>query len=338
MKTIDKIYNLRNKFSVVALTGATGSGCSELAKIMENPFDNLKTKIRTIDEVKEESLDDSKQHQVFLRKYQRAYRLIEKKHEKYFIISYKNAIILETIILLLKKNVDVISKFSELVNEKFRPSKRETDYDYESLHLSIEQLKEWGIQAIVDSVKGKISMIEKENWNAQKSEWRLFIHSLFFDNQFTEFCDQFYEYLKKNDYYLKNFFVHRLSNAIRSFGDPEMTLNDDTKNRADMDNMFLIIGLINDIIKGANHNEKRNFVIDSLRCSLEIVYLRERYNAFYMICMHNDSCRETIREKVAPYNNDKIDSVSKHIYELGIKENSPKDYEDGLFSVPDIYN
>ncbi len=34
MGTIDKIYNLRSKFSVVALTGVTGNGCSELADIM----------------------------------------------------------------------------------------------------------------------------------------------------------------------------------------------------------------------------------------------------------------------------------------------------------------
>ena len=296
MATIDKIYNLRNKFSVVALTGVTGSGCSELASLMEGSFENLKTKIRKPEELKNEGEEDSKQYQVFSRKYQRAYRLVEKKHESYKIISYKNALILETIILLAKKGVNVGDKFVTLVNGKFHPSTtHDKGYGYETLNLTVEQVNEWGLDYIIDKIGDNISKIEEDNWENSKSDWRKFIHDLFFCKEFKDFCDKFYSHLKSNDYYLKNGFVHRLANAIRSFGDPEKTLDKNTKKDADMENMFLIIGLINDIIKGANHDKKRNFVIDSLRCSLEIVYLRERYNAFYMVCMHNEKCIETIK-------------------------------------------
>lgn len=339
MATIDKIYNLRNKFSVVALTGVTGSGCSELASLMEGSFENLKTKIRKPEELKNEGEEDSKQYQVFSRKYQRAYRLVEKKHESYKIISYKNALILETIILLAKKGVNVGDKFVTLVNGKFHPSTtHDKGYGYETLNLTVEQVNEWGLDYIIDKIGDNISKIEEDNWENSKSDWRKFIHDLFFCKEFKDFCDKFYSHLKSNDYYLKNGFVHRLANAIRSFGDPEKTLDKNTKKDADMENMFLIIGLINDIIKGANHDKKRNFVIDSLRCSLEIVYLRERYNAFYMVCMHNEKCIETIKTKVAHYNENKAETVANHIFDLGITENSPKDYEEGLFSVPDIYN
>lgn len=339
MATIDKIYNLRNKFSVVALTGVTGSGCSELADIMADTFANQKSKIRSLDELQNAGIEDSKQYQVFLRKYQRAYRLVEKKHESYTIISYKNALILETIILLTKNGQDVDAKFVKLVNDKFHPSRiHDEGYEYKELNLTVEQVKEWGLDSILAKVSEKISFIETDNWEIRKSEWRKFINELFFNDEFKTFCDNFYDYLKNNDYYLKNGFVHRLANAIRSFGDPQKTLDKDSKKDVDMDNMFLIIGLINDIIKGAAHNPNRNFVIDSLRCSLEIVYLRERYNAFFMICMHNEKCIETIKEKVSKYNEEKADFVAHHIYDLGVTENSPKDYEDGLFSVPDIYN
>ena len=339
MATIDKIYNLRNKFSVVALTGVTGSGCSELASLMEGSFENLKTKIRKPEELKNEGEKDSKQYQVFSRKYQRAYRLVEKKHESYKIISYKNALILETVILLAKKGVNVGDEFVTLVKGKFHPSTtHDKGYGYEMLNLTVEQVNEWGLDYIIDKISDNISKIEEDNWENNKSDWRKFIHDLFFCKEFKDFCDKFYNHLKSNDYYLKNGFVHRLANAIRSFGDPEKTLDKNTKKDADMENMFLIIGLINDIIKGANHDKKRNFVIDSLRCSLEIVYLRERYNAFYMVCMHNEKCIETIKTKVAHYNENKAETVANHIFDLGITENSPKDYEEGLFSVPDIYN
>ncbi len=339
MSTIDKIYNLRSKFSVVALTGVTGSGCSELADIMAGSFDSLKPKIRIPDEIVVNEESDSKMHQVFLRKYQRAYRMVEKNHEAYTIISYKNALILETIILLAKNNGENLDcRFAALVNEKFRPGVNDKDYDYTPLDLTEQQLSSWGFSAIAKEIVEKIDMIYEEKWSSNKTEWRSFIHCLFFSQKFKDFCDKFYNYLKQNDYYLKNIFTHRLANAIRSYGDPEKELKKDMEDNAELKNMFLIIGLMNDIIKGADHESHRNFVIDSLRCSLEIVYLRERYNAFYMIAVHNADCLRTIENKVAKYNEKEAENIAQHIYDLGITENSPKDYEDGLFSVPDIYN
>lgn len=337
MNSIDKIYNLRNKFSVIALTGVTGSGCSEFANIMAGSFDEMIPKIRNVQEL-EEGHNDSKQYQVFKRKYLRAYRLIEKKHEAYTIISYKNALILETLILLAKSGGDIVEKFVKIANDKFHPSSEDDEYDYTPLNLNAELLIEWGIKQIISEILEHISEIEEDNWNSSKVTWRLFVHKLFFGDGFICFCNHFYDYMKHNDYYLKNLFVHRLSNAIRSFGSPEETLKKESKDDVNMDNIFLIVGLINDIIKGADHEKKRNFVIDSVRCSLEIVYLRERYNAFYMMCMHNETCLETIREKVAKYNKDKRDIVTRYIYDLGITENDPRSYEEGLFSVPDIYN
>ena len=339
MKPIDKIYNLRNKFSVIALTGVTGSGCSELANIMAESFDELKTKIRNDKEFQTDTYRDAKQYQVFKRKYFRAYRFVEKKQEKYTIISYKNALILETLILLVKTKEDVIHRFAAVVNDKFHPSCTDIDYNYSNLNLTEDLLRKWGIEEIVNEIQKNISKLNDENWNNSKGAWRSFVNSLFFDKKFVEFCDSLYEYLKHNDYYLKNLFVHRLANSIRSFGNPELVLNRESKKDVTMKNMFLIVGLINDIIKGSDHSSKRNFVVDSVRCSLEIVYLRERYNAFYMICMHNEKCIDTIKNKVEAYNNDGRQSViTESIYDLGITENDPKSYEEGLFSVPDIYN
>lgn len=60
---------------------------------------------------------------------------------------------------------------------------------------------------------------------------------------------------------------------------------------------------INDIIKGCHkHDEKkaRRFVIDSIRNSMELLFLRERYNSFYSIALHNDGRERTlVLKKVA---------------------------------------
>lgn len=155
MKPIDKIYNLRNKFSVIALTGVTGSGCSELANIMAESFDELKTKIRNDKEFQTDTYRDAKQYQVFKRKYFRAYRFVEKKQEKYTIISYKNALILETLILLVKTKEDVIHRFAAVVNDKFHPSCTDIDYNYSNLNLTEDLLRKWGIEEIVNEIQKK---------------------------------------------------------------------------------------------------------------------------------------------------------------------------------------
>lgn len=336
METIDKIYKLRHKFSVVALTGVTGSGCTELANLMSLQFPKLKNQIRGLDELKGD--DDSKDYQVFKRKYQRAYRLLDHNYESYRVISYKNIVILETLILLVWKGDrnHVKSNFKTALSMNFKPSKSEPDYQYQALDISDEMLETWGYADIEKDLLTNIHCLD--TWEQDKNSWRIFICDLFFGDVFNNFCNKLFEYLKKVDYYLKNFLIHRLGNSIRSFQNPLQEANHESCKNATNEHIFTLIGLINDIIKGSSHNNNRNFVIDSLRCSLEIVYLRERYNAFYMISMHNDDCISAIEKKVRAYDQAKASDLAKHIYKLGLKEIDPKDYEKGLFSVPDIYN
>ena len=336
MKTINKIYNLRHKFSVLALTGVTGSGCSELAKMMSKPFADLKNQIRSIDDLKEG--DNPKDFEVFKRKYQRAYRLLDNEYEKYRVISYKNAVVLETLILLAWKydQKDLRANFKQVLKKNFKPSRTEPNYQYDKLVITDEMLDSWGYKDVEKLLLNEIPYLN--SWDDDKNKWRTFVSEFFFGDKFTAFCDNLFEYLKTKDYYLKNFLVHRLGNSIRSFGDPLVEATHDSCKEANMDNLFTIIGLINDIIKGSSHENNRNFVIDSLRCSLEIVYLRERYNAFYMVSMHNDDCIGAIEQKVCAYDNANATKLAKHIHRLGLMEIKPGDYENGCFSVPDIYN
>ena len=340
MNPIDKIYNQRKKFSVIALTGVTGSGCTELAKMMASPFKDLN--VRESDDI----LDNHKKdYQVFKRKYERAHRLLSNKEHQYKIISYKNVVVLEAIILLVDDNKgNECERFLTLVNNDFEPSKDTPEYEGCALDLNERKLNEWGFNQIVKQIQGNIEAIHK--WETKKNDWRKFLSTFFFNELFNGFCDYFFNYLKSKDYYLKNLLVHRLSNAIRSFANPEIRVDykDENSNwyymKADMENMFLLIGVINDIIKGSSHDDERNFVIDSLRCSLEIVYMRERYNAFYMIAMHNEHRFESIKNKVKTFvaNEEKSDRITHYIEQLGVEEIKAEHYENGVFSVPDIYN
>ena len=117
--------------------------------------------------------------------------------------------------------------------------------------------------------------------------------------------------MKEVDYFAKNFFSHRLACAIRATGDPEKKY-EDYKDNFTTDHIFDLVELINQIIKGFHLNypdRPRRFVIDSIRNSMEILYLRERYNSFYMIALHNDG-----REK----NMVQTNSLSREVLEFRI--------------------
>lgn len=60
--------------------------------------------------------------------------------------------------------------------------------------------------------------------------------------------------LKERDYYAKNFFVHRLANAIRATGNPLAVVSH--KDLYESDHIFTIVDFINQIIKGCHENNK----------------------------------------------------------------------------------
>ena len=181
-------------------------------------------------------------------------------------------------------------------------------------------------------------------------DYRKKLYQAFFNNHIVDFCEKFYDLLKGRDYYAKNFFVHRLANAIRATGDPLAVVSH--KDLYESDHIFTIVDFINQIIKGcheANKNAPRRFVIDSVRNSLEILFLRERYNAFYMVAVHNDGNEnKLITEKVfkAVYkkdigenSKDKLESLTPMLLRinwLNRIESSIEDFEKGLFYGADI--
>ena len=65
---IEQMYVHRRDFIVVALTGITGSGCSDLASIMSNDFSDWK-EVRKPGEILDTTKEIEKQDVVFQRKY-----------------------------------------------------------------------------------------------------------------------------------------------------------------------------------------------------------------------------------------------------------------------------
>lgn len=350
---LHQIYSQREDFVIVALTGITGSGCSNFADMMAMNFGQWHDNklIRPFEEIAK-TPSDSKQCEVFKREYERCY-LVSRKYEPFKIIKYKNVLIFYMLKELFGKYHDVkevVAHLSALLAYKFHHShkgKESYEYDVDS-HFTEETIMGWRLTERLINRFSQMSALEHScianeaqgKETNERLELRKMEADIFFDAEFEDFCNKLYDEMKRRDYYSKNFFVHRLATAIRATGESEKTYPD-FKDSHDSNHVFDVVEQINQIIKGYHLNDKnakRRFVIDSVRNSLEILYLRERYNAFYMVAIHNDGHEEDLlRKKVSNYaDGDRLAAICGNISALSSHENKLDDFEHGQFYAPDL--
>lgn len=343
---VEKMYEQRQNFTIVALTGITGSGCSDFAELMHSQFiDNgsngwgqeSKGLIRKLEELPKEK---NKRTFVFKREYETCLKYCQ-NYKVFEIIKYKNVLLFHMFRSVVAKHteyekakqaiVDLISyKFHHAYNDKSVYEKYKFQAD-----ITAEKLENWGYtKELHDSFRNLTS--RKDNKDDLYKE----VSSLFFERKFEACADNLYSYMKEVDYFAKNFFSHRLACAIRATGDPEKKY-EDYKDNFTTDHIFDLVELINQIIKGYHRNkpeEPRRFVIDSIRNSMEILYLRERYNSFYMIALHNDGKeKKMVKTKVKKYaKGNRLSHIVNNIMKLSAIETKHKDFENGKFFAPDI--
>lgn len=335
---LHEMYDQRKNFVIVALTGITGSGCSDFAELMAKPFGSWASDkiIRTPDSLDEMYKSKHKQDAVFARKYKSCYEVCSKQYNQPFeIIKYRNVLIfccLREIIGQSDSKDDILRRFGDMLSGKFHESYEDSDKyrnnNPEKYSFSNEKVQSWGLS---EELIWRFRIIKESRKN---------IYFTFFSSEFNKFCSSMFEDLKKTNYFAKNYFIHRLGYTLRSSGRCEATF-DECKKEGN-NNLFIIVNTINEIIKGcheADRDKSRRFVIDSIRSSMEIMYLRERYNAFYMVALHNDGREYSkIKEKVSKYvsDNNRLEDICHNINVLNSVESDKSDFEEGSFYSPDI--
>lgn len=352
---MEHMYRQRKDFTIIALTGISGSGCNELSHIMGCPFSEWSSQVRATAEIESMRYGD-KRDMVFQREYDLCYHVCEKQYAPFNILKYRNVLLLCTLEYFAKNCSDsnhlrsamvstIKSKFDK--SHELKTDTEDTSYVVNN-DISSEDLLRFGLS---DELFDSILNIANIDSRKCKREYRKALYLLFESEQFSSFCEQFYGELKRRDYYAENFFVHRLATSLRATGNPDSVVNHRDA-VLDNGNVFFVVEKITALIKGfheANPKKSRCFVIDAIRNSMEILYLRERYNAFYMIALHNDGyemsllrksvCRTLFEKSWEDATSEEhlvvMNQVSR-IINLSEVENRIDDFGKGHFYGPDI--
>lgn len=165
---MDNLYKDRENFTIVALTGYTGTGCSILADLMSEEFlkwEQIRKptmKIPSTDTTDNEVLmfkgENNNQaigSTIFSRKYTLCYNFAKANYKPFTVLKYSYALIFYTLNYLIKeinrkngdkneeeKNNLLKNHLKEILKDKFCPSPDVCDNDYRKLRIDEENNKD----------------------------------------------------------------------------------------------------------------------------------------------------------------------------------------------------
>jgi dCMP deaminase len=290
-QSIETLYDNRENFIVIGLTGRTGSGCSSAGEFLSKTLKDIKfPKYKIVDDNEE-------------RKYRIIYNFIHKNWTPFVWIQIKDII---TSFIIEKPYNEfasyVCSKLATSPDESAQILKSLDDdikSEYEKIHEIRIDLKELRDKLDNSEIK-KLSEIEDRRDQS---------HAFYFDTlpAFTEKLKGKLNTLS-GDNYTKLYQI--IGNNIRSSGDA-LSKNFNAKN------IHRLAFRVNKLIKiftnrSKKTNEKVLIVIDALRNPFEAIYLRERYSAFYLMSINTpEKDREYRLKKLLNLNDTQVENISK---------------------------
>lgn len=278
---LSHIYNLRNNFTIIGLTGQIGSGCSDVATQLERGF--IPTDFEEPFKIGFNNKEEEFKHNSY-RKYRIIYNYASINFKGYDRINYKEVLI----IFLLKYSFDDFIEFlksQSLLNafeDVFKKLKSPGQPDFSIEISELFSLKETFNQLSEQYKKIEIPGIK--------------LYDFYFEGEFKSFCQKLLEALKKNSRIKRNKLLQIISINLRMSGEPYKIT--DTTTQISSNKIFTIVELINNIIRSHGMHAKKLFeekkiseertqiVIDDLRNPIEIMFFRQRFAAFYIIAIN----------------------------------------------------
>jgi deoxycytidylate deaminase len=328
---LDNLYSLRRNFTVIGLTGRTGSGCTTIANLLAGSYSSLNDKgLRDLRKFNSETL--------FYRKYNilKKYMSHSGNWTRFDKIRY-----IEVIILFMFNKYGNKPKFlRRLIIENFKESKTEDNQKIAGNVFNKIKVVHLKHQKIVNEIisLGDLSDSEIKN-SLMENDGYSKLNAIFFSKEFKQFCFELNKALVSEGYFRRTLFFHKIACNIRQSGDP---LNNKGSGIENIYTIAKIINLLIKVRKKANGSKPTKIVIDSLRNSLEIMFFKERYSAFYMLATKDviDNSTDRIKKRLLNHIKDEneVNAITKKMLLLDETEYKTGDFAKGTFSSPDVEN
>jgi deoxycytidylate deaminase len=322
---LQEFYSLRKDFTIIGLTGRVGSGCSQTAKFLSDPYfiKNLGYCPLKRSLVPEEIKFDICYN----------YLNYEGNWNHFQIINYKDVLLLHILFEAADYNkiediIQIIVQFGEsdeYITPRFNPV---DDIEMIKEMSSFLKTNESIINHHIFNEKGfnLIECLKSKNSDFKKE----FIQ--FYFEEFTAFSSEFHNILNRHNTSKRSLFNHDIANNLRSCGTTRYCVPTEENQYC----IYTIAETINQLIKcwRTCNNKKSKIVIDALKNSLELMYFKEKFSGFYMVAINkNEEDREKyVRSKIAK------NSDADLILDLDATEYKGDEFSDGKFSSPDIEN
>lgn len=327
---MDQLYALRNDFAIIGITGRNGSGCSEISKLLANP-EYINSVISKYPEHDSETSDvDELKYQICLR-----YLKYKENWKPFKVIKYVDVLFYHLMYEACSQTNDIneaIDNFKTIIFSFPSSGERrfsQIDDDKLSLNeiinkivgLNYELFNDYNCETLEKCLKSK----EAED-----------ISDHYF-NTISLTSDNFFKKLKEYNFTKTKTLIHDLACNLRSNG--KVKFEYDCSNN--VDNCYLVAKTINRLIKSFRKvNNHGRIVIDSLKNSLELVYFKERYAAFYCIATNKLEMerKEYNINTITGLITNEVDSHIKYNEVIDAVEYKGKEVNKGEFSSPDVEN
>lgn len=325
---LEELYKLRKNFTIIGLTGRSGSGCSTVAKKINGTLDDLLETVRSVDFTLEDNIK--------LRKLNicKNYLTYPDNWQRYQVIEYKKILIFFLVAQIFKKEIDLNNILNEVHQYSIDINIPLDTNNSELISKSILKLcSESELKANFD----ELQITEAYKLKSQEDLGKLY--RLYFESNFSDLSDQILLELSNTNYYFRTLFLHKIALNIRSNGSAQSS-------ESETSDKFIntLAELINRIIKSAkNENDSKELptkiVIDSLRNSLEIMFFKERYSAFYMISVNNlANTNAALLNQSLPSQVQNKEAIVTQLLQLDKIEYSNDNFAKGNFGSQDVEN
>lgn len=323
---LTELYKLRHNFTIIGLTGRIGSGCTRIAEILSGDFQQLESGIRNIAEIEREAPMIARKIEIC-----RNYLSYEGNWKPFEVIKYK-----DVLLFYLIAHIGEDTKKLEEILERFYRENRHEDNKKLAKSVAIEIFRE--IKKHKKVVGDIVGLKDRFNEIREGAELQK-LNDLFFGDSFKSISSNVFRILEHHGSYRRQLLLHKISCNIRKSGDPQ-----NGKEESKIDYIYTIAELINRLIKARKYSNRKKptkIIIDSLRNSLEIMFFKERYSAFYMIASKdgNNKNRDNVIARLsASLLDEQKQTIANDLLELDAIEYQIDDHSKGQFASPDVYN